>query len=282
MNFVGAKITKPSNFIPKPRKQYTIQRKREKWTKEEHNRFVEAIEKFGRNWKKVEEYVTSKTRKQIRSHAQKYFEKLKKMGRSFPPPRAKRKASHPYPSRKTTELFALYTKQFQQQHFTQLQFQVIQKVEGEPEPNRDQIFTFITSLFLPSKYNLQETIKALSPVDKKYLRVLMHNLAVILSKEDLQQQEELMMIQQPIIFGVIPQNGIIYDPNLVPAPFIPPLHPLPTLEGEQFPGIHYQIDMDENAFDSGDELEGIDTKIDNLESHIPSLSSFAMEDVNTC
>jgi SHAQKYF class myb-like DNA-binding protein len=95
-----------ASFVPKIRKQYTIQRKREKWTKEEHEKFLKGIELHGRNWKAVEEMVQTKTRKQIRSHAQKHFEKLKKQGISFPAARAKKKALHPYPSKKTQEIFA--------------------------------------------------------------------------------------------------------------------------------------------------------------------------------
>jgi len=49
-----------------------------RWTKEEHNRFVEAIQLHGKNWKKVEEAVGSRTGAQIRSHAQKYFLKIEK------------------------------------------------------------------------------------------------------------------------------------------------------------------------------------------------------------
>lgn len=127
---------------------------------------------------------------------------MKKAGAAFPPPRAKRKAQHPYPSRRTTgdwpiiecetytciEMFAVYAKQMQQQQL-QLQFQVIQKCENEPEPNHDHIKAFLASLFIPSKYNLSDIIKLLSPVDKKHIRVLMHNLAVILSKEQTPQQE---------------------------------------------------------------------------------------------
>lgn len=194
--FDSTKISKSAATLPggtmyqlKPRKQYTIQRKREKWTKEEHRKFMEAIEKFGRNWKKVEEHVHTKSRKQIRSHAQKHFDKLKKMGMNFPPPRAKKKAIHPYPSRKTNELLAMYTKsvQYQQQQVS-LQLQHIKREETEAEPNYERIFTFVTSLFNPSKYpNQHELINPLTFVDRKYLRLLMHNLAVMLSREQMQE-----------------------------------------------------------------------------------------------
>jgi len=49
-----------------------------RWTKEEHHRFVEAIQAHGKNWKKVEESVGTRSGAQIRSHAQKYFLKLEK------------------------------------------------------------------------------------------------------------------------------------------------------------------------------------------------------------
>mmetsp|Transcript_62936 Transcript_62936/g.73240 ORF Transcript_62936/g.73240 Transcript_62936/m.73240 type:complete len:273 (-) Transcript_62936:326-1144(-) len=49
-----------------------------RWTKEEHQRFVDAIKIHGKNWKKVEEYVGSRNGAQVRSHAQKYFLKLEK------------------------------------------------------------------------------------------------------------------------------------------------------------------------------------------------------------
>jgi len=88
-----------SSLLPKQRKQYTIQQKREKWSDEEHDRFMEAISQFGRDWKKVEEFIGTKTRKQIRSHAQKHFEKMRKNGEEFPAPRAKKKSSRPYPSK---------------------------------------------------------------------------------------------------------------------------------------------------------------------------------------
>jgi SHAQKYF class myb-like DNA-binding protein len=83
-----------SQIRPKPRKPYTIKKQREVWTEEEHNRFIEALKKFGRDWRRIEAFVGTKTVIQIRSHAQKYFEKIKKTNRAdeIPPPRPKRKA----------------------------------------------------------------------------------------------------------------------------------------------------------------------------------------------
>lgn len=49
-----------------------------RWTKEEHQRFVEGLNKFGKNWKKVEEFVGSRTGAQIRSHAQKFFNRIQR------------------------------------------------------------------------------------------------------------------------------------------------------------------------------------------------------------
>lgn len=87
----------------KTRKPYTITKSRESWTEQEHDKFLEALQLFDRDWKKIEAFVGSKTVIQIRSHAQKYFLKVQKSGASehVPPPRPKRKASHPYPQKAT-------------------------------------------------------------------------------------------------------------------------------------------------------------------------------------
>ena len=48
-----------------------------RWTKEEHIKFLEAIIKYGLNWKRVTPMINTRTPNQIRSHAQKFFKKLK-------------------------------------------------------------------------------------------------------------------------------------------------------------------------------------------------------------
>ncbi|KAK9075349.1 hypothetical protein SSX86_003672 [Deinandra increscens subsp. villosa] len=85
----------------KIRKPYTITKSRESWTEPEHDKFLEALQLFDRDWKKIEAFIGSKTVIQIRSHAQKYFLKVQKSGthEHLPPPRPKRKAAHPYPQK---------------------------------------------------------------------------------------------------------------------------------------------------------------------------------------
>uniref|UniRef100_A0A0E0DVJ6 SANT domain-containing protein n=1 Tax=Oryza meridionalis TaxID=40149 RepID=A0A0E0DVJ6_9ORYZ len=43
------------------RKPYTITKSRESWTDPEHDKFLEALQLFDRDWKKIEAYVGSKT-----------------------------------------------------------------------------------------------------------------------------------------------------------------------------------------------------------------------------
>ena len=49
-----------------------------RWKEDEHKRFVEAIIKYGNDWKQVQRYVKTRSSTQARSHAQKFFVKIKK------------------------------------------------------------------------------------------------------------------------------------------------------------------------------------------------------------
>ena len=48
-----------------------------RWTLKEHILFLQAIDRYGVNWKKIRKVVKTRTSKQIRSHSQKFFIKLK-------------------------------------------------------------------------------------------------------------------------------------------------------------------------------------------------------------
>ena len=47
-----------------------------RWTEDEHRRFLEAMQLYGKNWKLVQNYIGTRVSSQIRSHAQKYFNKI--------------------------------------------------------------------------------------------------------------------------------------------------------------------------------------------------------------
>ena len=49
-----------------------------RWKSDEHKRFIDAIIRYGNNWRQVQKYVGTRSNTQTRSHAQKFFEKLKR------------------------------------------------------------------------------------------------------------------------------------------------------------------------------------------------------------
>ena len=48
-----------------------------RWTEEERNKFIQGIVLYGINWKKVKTLIPTRSAVQVRSHAQKFFHKLK-------------------------------------------------------------------------------------------------------------------------------------------------------------------------------------------------------------
>ena len=50
-----------------------------RWTLKEHLQFLEGLDKYGVKWKKINPLIKTRTAAQIRSHAQKFFLKLKRV-----------------------------------------------------------------------------------------------------------------------------------------------------------------------------------------------------------
>jgi len=51
---------------------------RGRWSTKEHILFLEALDKYGPNWKKITDLIPNRTGIQIRTHANKFYKKLKK------------------------------------------------------------------------------------------------------------------------------------------------------------------------------------------------------------
>ena len=49
-----------------------------RWSNEEHKRFLEGILKYGNEWKKIQNIIKTRSSTQARSHAQKFFLRIKK------------------------------------------------------------------------------------------------------------------------------------------------------------------------------------------------------------
>lgn len=50
-----------------------------RWTTDEHNLFLTGLKMYQKQWKQIAELVKTRTVVQIRTHAQKYFQKLEKI-----------------------------------------------------------------------------------------------------------------------------------------------------------------------------------------------------------
>lgn len=49
-----------------------------RWTSEEHALFLKGLEMHGKGWKKIAKLIKTRTVVQIRTHAQKYFQRMAK------------------------------------------------------------------------------------------------------------------------------------------------------------------------------------------------------------
>jgi len=68
----------PTNIEQQDEEETTEKFNHGRWTKEEQIRFIEALWLYGNEWKKVQLHISTRSSSQSRSHAQKFFLKLKK------------------------------------------------------------------------------------------------------------------------------------------------------------------------------------------------------------
>lgn len=76
---IGSAIEAPSPMsLPSPAASQAsdVSKRRERWTEDEHARFMEGLNRYGRKWKKIQTFVQTKTAVQVRTHAYGYFAKL--------------------------------------------------------------------------------------------------------------------------------------------------------------------------------------------------------------
>ena len=84
----GVLHTSNTHRQPRPGETVTRTRNAGRWSAQEHARFVDGLEKYGRRkWIRIAEHVGTRTVIQVRSHAQKYFKKLRRAAQ--PPPARK-------------------------------------------------------------------------------------------------------------------------------------------------------------------------------------------------
>jgi SHAQKYF class myb-like DNA-binding protein len=100
-----------------------------RWTNEEHHKFIEALKKYGKQWKKVEDHIQTRSGAQIRSHAQKYFLKIQKE----------------YPDQDSFEVFKNKTPEF-------LEETIFMKKKGESDDGMSSNSKSIARPQTPPKY----------------------------------------------------------------------------------------------------------------------------------
>ncbi|KAF3324763.1 protein REVEILLE 5-like isoform X2 [Carex littledalei] len=217
-----------ANNSRKIRKPYTITKSRESWSDVEHDKFIEALQLFGRDWKKIEAFIGSKTVIQIRSHAQKYFLKVEKSGTAdqhLPPPRPKRKAAHPYPHKAPKNASTQVVSQKEaslstgasdnvrsSSHLTHAVDGVLManiscsSTDSRSEatvydnyvpslramPDFAQVYSFLGSIFDPGTSGHLQKLREMDPINVETVLLLMHNLSMNLTSPEFEPHRRLL------------------------------------------------------------------------------------------
>ena len=48
------------------------------WSDEEHERFIEAVKLYGKNWSEITNYISTRSRQSVYSHAQKFRKRVER------------------------------------------------------------------------------------------------------------------------------------------------------------------------------------------------------------
>ncbi|KAB2064717.1 hypothetical protein ES319_A09G040600v1 [Gossypium barbadense] len=138
---------------------------------------------------------------EIRSHAQKYFLKVQKNGTNehLPPPRPKRKATHPYPQKASKTGLRLTNNSCSSSEDT-LKTRQIEEITDQRNtghalrvlPDFAQVYSFIGSVFDPKATGHLQKLKKMDPLDVETVLLLMRNLAINLASPDFEDHRRLL------------------------------------------------------------------------------------------
>lgn len=73
-----APLQSPNRYTPYPSPSPRASRNSGRWTSEEHALFLNGVELYGKCWKRIADFIPTRTIVQVRTHAQKHFQRLEK------------------------------------------------------------------------------------------------------------------------------------------------------------------------------------------------------------
>ena len=71
------KLETDPDAVPTPPSAMNSKESIGRWTNQEQGAFIVGLKRYGRNWKRVQRLIKTRTLTQIRTHAQKFFRKVR-------------------------------------------------------------------------------------------------------------------------------------------------------------------------------------------------------------